>query len=231
MMIWMMRMMWMTEKTTTISEYHKKFKISKISINLKKPNVLYKRIMFIETENKQVVAHLYRGEMNRLTVYRQRLDTTTNWAITLESAILVIYTDRRVEFYFIFFPLIILLFLSFLEARRYRYFFTSAKRVQYLEIEYFGKQIFNRYQSNNIQFLIDNIMDVRLLIGLRQAWITRFYRNYIWLYYISLVIMTYKYMTIEFHNTYHLIFSIIMWVSSATLHAVLHYLQHPFIDL
>lgn len=187
--------------------------------------------MFIETENKQVVAHLYRGEMNRLTVYRQRLDTTTNWAITLESAILVIYTDRRVEFYFIFFPLIILLFLSFLEARRYRYFFTSAKRVQYLEIEYFGKQIFNRYQSNNIQFLIDNIMDVRLLIGLRQAWITRFYRNYIWLYYISLVIMTYKYMTIEFHNTYHLIFSIIMWVSSATLHAVLHYLQHPFIDL
>lgn len=187
--------------------------------------------MFIETENKQVIAHLYRGEMNRLTVYRQRLDITTNWAITLESAILVIYIDRRVEFYFIFFPLIILLFLSFLEARRYRYFFTSAKRVQYLEIEYFGKQIFNKRQPDNIRILIDNIMDIQLLIGLKQAWITRFYRNYIWLYYISLVIMTYKYMTIEFHKTYHLIFSIVMWIASVSLHIILHFFQNPFIDL
>jgi len=187
--------------------------------------------MFIETENKQVVAHLYRGEMNRLTVYRQRLDTTTNWAITLESAILVIYTDKRIEFYFIFFPLIILLFLSFLEARRYRYFFTSARRVQYLETEYFGKQIFRKQQSNDICILIDNIMDVRLWISLRQAWTIRFYRNYIWLYYISLVIMTYKYMTIEFHTDYHLVFTIVMWVCCASCHLGLHFFQHPFVDL
>jgi uncharacterized membrane protein len=187
--------------------------------------------MLIEAENKQVVAHLYRGEMNRLTVYRQRLDITTNWAITLESAILVIYVDKRIEFYFIFFPLIILLFLSFLEARRYRYFFTSAKRVQHLEVEYFGKQIFTKEPSNEIRILIDNILDVKLLIGLRQAWTIRFYRNYIWLYYISLVIMTYKYLTIEFRTQLHLIFSITMWVSCACLHFILYFCQHPFVDL
>lgn len=187
--------------------------------------------MYVPTEDKQCVAHLYRGEMNRLTVYRQRLDTTTNWAITLESAILVIYTDRRIEFYFIFFPLIILLFLSFLEARRYRYFFTSAKRVQYLEVEYFGKQIFEKRQSTEMRILVDNLMDVRLWIGLRQAWTIRFYRNYIWLYYISLVIMTYKYMTIDFHTDYHLIFTIVMWVSCSFVHGLLHFCQHPFVDL
>lgn len=187
--------------------------------------------MLIDAENKQVVAHLYRGEMNRLTVYRQRLDTTTNWAITLESAILVIYTDRRIEFYFIFFPLIILLFLSFLEARRYRYFFTSAKRVQHLEVEYFGKQIFNKQPSTEIRLLIDNLMDVELWISLKQAWTIRFYRNYIWLYYISLVIMTYKYMTIEFHTHYHLVFTIVLWVSCASAHLILHFFQHPFVDL
>ena len=187
--------------------------------------------MYVENENKQVVAHLYRGEMNRLTVYRQRLDTTTNWAITLESAILVIYTDRRIGFYFIFFPLIILLFLSFLEARRYRYFFTSAKRVQYLEVEYFGKQIFQKQQSTEMRVLVDNLMDVQLWIGLRQAWTIRFYRNYIWLYYISLVMMTYKYMTVDFHTNHHLVFTVVLWATCATLHGMLHLIQHPFVDL
>lgn len=186
--------------------------------------------MYVENENKQVVAHLYRGEMNRLTVYRQRLDTTTNWAISLESVILVIYIDQQIGFDFIFFPLIILLFLSFLEARRYRYFFTSAKRVQYLEVEYFGKQIFQKQQSIEIMTFIDNLMDVRLLIGLRQAWMIRFYRNYIWLYYISLVIMTYKYMAMDFH-THHLIFTIVMWMSCTLFHVLLHFCQHPFVDL
>lgn len=187
--------------------------------------------MFIQAEDKQCVAHLYRGEMNRLTIYRQRLDTTTNWAITLESAILVIYTDRRIEFYFIFFPLIILLFLSFLEARRYRYFFTSAKRVQHLEVEYFSKQIFKKEQSTEMYILIDNLTDVRLWISLRQAWMIRFYCNYIWLYYISLVIMTYKYMTIEFHTNFHLVFTIFVWLSCISLHIFLHFYQHPFVDL
>lgn len=29
------------------------------------------------------VAHLFRGEMHRMTAWRQRLDTTSNWAIVL----------------------------------------------------------------------------------------------------------------------------------------------------
>lgn len=33
------------------------------------------------------IAHLYRGEMNRLTVWRQRLDVTTNWAILVATAL------------------------------------------------------------------------------------------------------------------------------------------------
>lgn len=31
--------------------------------------------------------HLYRGEMGRMTMYRVRLDTTTNWAIVTIAAI------------------------------------------------------------------------------------------------------------------------------------------------
>lgn len=191
--------------------------------------------MKVEKEDKQVVAHLYRGEMNRMTVYRQRLDTTTNWAITLESAILVIYLDKKLEFYFILFPLTILLFLSFLEARRYRYFYTSAKRVQFLETGYFAQQIFQQELDLEDPFhlLIENVSHVQFLIGLRQAWIIRFYRNYIWLYYISMVIMTYKYMTIQSKTLWHMVSVIILYLSCLVLHLILHfhYCAYRFIDL
>lgn len=186
--------------------------------------------MFVHTEDKQVVAHLYRGEMNRMTIYRQRLDTTTNWAITLGSAILVIYVDEKVNFYFVLFPMTIILFFSFLEARRYRYFFTAAKRVQLLEIGYFGKQIFLQQQSEELCILGNHLLHVNFLISLRDAWIVRFYRNYIWLNYISLLITLYKYMTTS-HNMGHIVFLILMSATCMALHLVLYFFQHEFVDL
>ena len=33
------------------------------------------------------VAHLYRAEMNRMSVWRQRLDVTSNWAVILATAL------------------------------------------------------------------------------------------------------------------------------------------------
>lgn len=193
--------------------------------------------MIVPPEDKQVVAHLYRGEMNRMTVYRQRLDITTNWAITLESAILVVYTDKKIEFYFIFFPLLILVFLSFLEARRYRYFYTSAKRVQYLETGYFVRQILRKdgtvVAPNEDMFLLThNLAEANFLIGLWQAWAVRFYRNYIWLCYISILIMTYKYATLETKAFQHLVPMVALYAACIATHAALHKLhtQQSFID-
>src|SRR5262249_1539290 len=35
----------------------------------------------------QALIHLYRAEVGRMVTYRQRLDTTTNWAITLSALV------------------------------------------------------------------------------------------------------------------------------------------------
>ena len=47
------------------------------------------------------MSHFYRGEMGRIMVWRQRLDITTNWAITSSTAIITIafFSDRysRIE--------------------------------------------------------------------------------------------------------------------------------------
>ena len=69
------------------------------------------------------LAHLYRGEIYRSTIWRTRLDNTTNWAVvTLGIALLVKFSRSEAS------PLPLLLagvlsvvFLVF-EARHYRYF-------------------------------------------------------------------------------------------------------------
>nr|MBA3651460.1 DUF2270 domain-containing protein [Chthoniobacterales bacterium] len=36
------------------------------------------------------MSHFYRGELGRIMVWRTRLDTTTNWAVTSSTAIITI---------------------------------------------------------------------------------------------------------------------------------------------
>src|SRR5262249_3771949 len=49
------------------------------------------------------MSHFYRGEMGRIMVWRQRLDVTTNWAITSSTAIITIAFSTREVPHIIFF--------------------------------------------------------------------------------------------------------------------------------
>ena len=43
-----------------------------------------------------VIAHLYRGEVYRSTIWRTRLDTTTNWSVvTLGVALSITYSSPQ----------------------------------------------------------------------------------------------------------------------------------------
>lgn len=69
------------------------------------------------------LAHLYRAEVYRSTIWRTRLDTTTNWAVvTLGVALSIAFASPDASpIPLILVGILILLFLG-LEARRYRYF-------------------------------------------------------------------------------------------------------------
>src|SRR5437762_1527330 len=67
------------------------------------------------------IVHLYRAEVGRMTAYRQRLDTTTNWAIT-SSALVTTFslgnpTIPHAAFLFLMF---VNGFFLIVEARRFR---------------------------------------------------------------------------------------------------------------
>jgi uncharacterized membrane protein len=84
------------------------------------------------------LAHLYRGEVYRSTIWRTRLDTTTNWSVvTLGVALSITYSSPEASpLPLLLVGILILLFLA-LEARRYRYFSVWRARSRWLEKHFF----------------------------------------------------------------------------------------------
>src|SRR5439155_24240025 len=61
------------------------------------------------------MSHFYRGELGRSTVWRQRLDVTTSWAITSSTAIITIaFSIRQVAHIIFFFNLFFVCLLSWI---------------------------------------------------------------------------------------------------------------------
>jgi len=87
--------------------------------------------------NKEIgaLAHLYRGEVYRSTIWRQRLDMTTNWAVLTTGVALSITfaTSESSPLPMVLAGLMTIMFLI-LEARRYRYFNVWRFRARMLEL-------------------------------------------------------------------------------------------------
>ena len=90
------------------------------------------------TAEMGALAHLYRGEVYRSTVWRTRLDTTTNWAVvTLGVALSITYSHPDASpLPLLLVGILIILFLA-LEARRYRYFSVWRARSRWLETHFY----------------------------------------------------------------------------------------------
>ena len=83
------------------------------------------------------MSHFYRGELGRIMVWRQRLDTTTNWAVTSSTAIITIaFSNAGVPHIIFFFNLAIVWIMLWIEARRYRFYDAFRARVRMLEAHF-----------------------------------------------------------------------------------------------
>jgi len=85
-------------------------------------------------EYLSVMVHFYRAEVHRSTIWRQRLDATTNWAV-LTSAGMLSFAFAGPGHSHILMLLSNLIILAYLliEARRYRFFEVYRARVRMLE--------------------------------------------------------------------------------------------------
>jgi len=83
------------------------------------------------------MVHFYRGEVQRSNTWRNRLDTTTNWAVLSAGAMLSFAFSSPASPHFVI-PIDSILVAVFLlmEARRYRYYEIWASRGRVLEMGY-----------------------------------------------------------------------------------------------
>ena len=80
------------------------------------------------------MAHLYRGEVHRMKLWRERLDRTTNWAVIVMAAILTwAFSSPNNPHYIILIGLATLSIFLVVEARRYRGYDIWRTRVRTLQ--------------------------------------------------------------------------------------------------
>ena len=147
-----------------------------------------------------VLAHYYRGEIARATGWRDRIDRTTNWAITLIGAMLSVSLSASAEHHgILLFAMLLLLMFLFIEARRYRFFDVYRVRLRQLERHYFA-QVFAPVQEASADWAYLMAEDLRrpvFLITFQEAVARRLRRNYFWLFLILLLAWVIKIGTVK----------------------------------
>ncbi|XXF77061.1 DUF2270 domain-containing protein [Myxococcaceae bacterium GXIMD 01537] len=84
--------------------------------------------------SEQAMAQLFRGELSRSDNWRNRLDTTTNWALTVTAATITFGFSRPDSSHVVFLAgLWMVISFLLIEARRYRYYDLWNRRVRLIE--------------------------------------------------------------------------------------------------
>ncbi len=141
-------------------------------------------------EKSNMIIHYYRGEMGRMASWRDRIDRTSNWAMTVVAGLLSVSLSTPSSHHgvVLFAVLLISLFLM-IEARRYRFFDVYRARVRQLERHYFA-QALNPQAELNRDWGAAVAMSLRhpvFLMSYRHALFRRIRRNYGWMYAILLL--------------------------------------------
>ena len=137
------------------------------------------------------MSHFYRGEMGRIMVWRQRLDITTNWAITSSTAIITIaFTTREVPHIIFFFNLAIVWAMLWIEARRYRFYDAFRARVRMLEAHFLVPMVMeNRdlLQGEWKKLVCEDLILPSFKISKLEAVGRRLKRNYVFIFILIMI--------------------------------------------
>src|SRR4030081_1047878 len=137
------------------------------------------------------MSHFYRGEMGRIMVWRQRLDITTNWAITSSTAIITIaFANREVFLIIFFFNLAIVWVMLWIESRRYRFYDAFRARVRMLEAHFLVPMVLENRQMLQGEWkklVCEDLILPRFKISRLEAVGRRLKRNYVFIFILIMV--------------------------------------------
>jgi len=129
--------------------------------------------------------------MARMMSWRDRLDRTTNWAITGVGAMLsVSLSSPQSHHGVLLFAMVLIFLMLYIESRRYRFFHVYRSRVRLMERNYYVRIFSARDMIDMTHWMNQLGEDLRLprfTITTTQAMARRLRRHYIWLFFILLL--------------------------------------------
>jgi len=137
-------------------------------------------------EFNTAMIHFYRGEVQRSNTWRNRLDTTTNWAVITAGATLsfVFSSPSNPHFVIPINSILVAIFLL-MEARRYRYYEIWSSRVRVLETGYFARLLSPESTLTDeawAEHLASDLTTPHFTITEWEAVGRRLRRNYLWIF-------------------------------------------------
>ena len=145
----------------------------------------YRGYQLKASEFTTAMVHLFRAEVTRANVWRQRLDTTTNWAvITTGASISLAFTESEISHIVVMLNLLLVTVFLLIEARRYRYYELWSSRVRLMETDFFAAMLVPPFHPSPdwAEVLAENLLLPHFPISTWEALGRRLRRNYLWIY-------------------------------------------------
>jgi len=133
------------------------------------------------------MVHFFRAEIQRANVWRQRLDTTTNWAVVSTGATLsVAFSQPTIHHGIIILNTLLVMWFLFIEARRYRYYELWSYRVRLMETDFYAAMLVPPFHPSPewAESLAENLLSPSFPISMWEAFGRRLRRNYFWIFLI-----------------------------------------------
>lgn len=136
------------------------------------------------------MVHYFRAEISRANIWRQRLDTTTNWAVlTTAASITVAFSQGDGHHGVILLNTLLVTLFLVIEARRYRYYEVWSSRIRLMETDFFAAMLVPPFGPSPdwAESLADNLLQPHYPISTWEALGRRYRRNYFYIFGILLL--------------------------------------------
>ncbi len=156
-------------------------------LETEEPVWTYRGYKLKTSEFVTAMVHLFRAEIQRANVWRQRLDTTTNWAVVVTGATLSIaFSQPEIHHAIILLNTLLVMWFLFIEARRYRYYELWSYRVRLMETDFFAAMLVPPFHPSPdwAENLAENLLTPSFPISMWEAFGRRLRRNYFWIFLI-----------------------------------------------
>lgn len=150
----------------------------------------YRGYRLKSSEFVTALVHLFRAEVQRANVWRQRLDTTTNWAVVVTGATLSIaFSQPEIHHVILILNTLLVTWFLFMEARRYRYYELWSYRVRLMETDFYSAMLVPPFHPSSewAESFAESLLTPSFPVSMREAFGRRLRRNYFWIFLILYV--------------------------------------------